>query len=288
MKVIALATSYNRKEITLRSLDSLRSQLLPPTCEMNICLVDDGSSDGTGDAVRSAFPDATVLEGSGDLFWAGGMRFGWEHYVQQQEFDYLLVFNDDVELYPDAVTKLLAVSDVLENDGCKSYAISGAFVDPHTMETAYGGVVRNSTWHPLRVEMISPGGIMQECDTLNMNCALISREALALTGFLSPAFKHKRADFDFGLRLKRAGGKIILAPDYVGECRRNEANGTSKEQGISSVERWRRLISIKEEPFRERALYCRRHGGWLWPIFWLAPYLLVWVDCVIRALRGRQ
>ncbi|MBL1259524.1 MAG: glycosyltransferase family 2 protein [Thiotrichaceae bacterium] len=288
MKIIALATSYNRKDITLRALESLHRQSLPPDFEMSICIVDDGSTDGTGEAVRSIYPKVILLEGGGELFWAGGMRFGWDHYVKHQEFDYLLVFNDDIELYPEAITKLLAVGDIMDKGGCRSYAVTGALVDPCTMEVAYGGVVRDSTWHPLRVKMITPSDRIQECDTLNMNCALISREAFALTGFLSSAFRHKRADFDFGLRLKRAGGKIVLASGYVGQCFRNDVTGSSKEPGISPVERWQRLIGVKEEPFQERAIYCREHSDWRWPIFWSTPYLRVWIDWIIQLSRGRR
>ena len=124
MKIIALATCYNRCDLTLRSLDSLYRQSLPSNFSLDICLVDDGSSDGTSDMVESTFPDVTVLKGTGDLFWAGGMRFGWEHYVKQQDFDFLLVFNDDVLLLPDALNTILATSEKLKEEGVEYYSSS--------------------------------------------------------------------------------------------------------------------------------------------------------------------
>lgn len=284
MKIMALATCYNRRDITLRALDALHGQLLPPDCSLDICLVDDGSTDGTSDAVRSAFPNVTILKGTGSLFWAGGMRYGWEYYVSQQEFDYLLVFNDDVKLYPNVVQKLLVTAEEVESTGCNAYAITGAFKTPDTGEVAYGGLKRSSYWHPLRFKKMYSTDTLHDCDTLNMNLALISKEALNRIGFLSEGFIHAKADYDYGLRLRATGGRVVLASGFVGECNINPKTGTSAEANLSFSERWRRLTSIKEQSPRERALFYRRHAGYFWPVFWLMPYLRVGVAGVLSSL----
>lgn len=136
MKIIALATCFNRREITLRALDSLYNQLLPTGYSLEICLVDDGSTDGTSDAVRSSFPHVTVLNGSGNLYWAGGMRFGWDEYVKNKDIDYLLVFNDDVDLYANALNTLITAAKEVNKLGDTPYVITGAFIEPNTKETA--------------------------------------------------------------------------------------------------------------------------------------------------------
>jgi GT2 family glycosyltransferase len=275
MKVIALATCHNRKDLTMRSLGSLYKQKLPAGCDLAICLVDDGSTDDTREAIRSAFPDVKLIEGSGSLFWAGGMRYGWKRYVKRQEFDYLLVFNDDVELYPDALETMLSAAAALKSLDNNAFAIAGAFKNSDSGELTYGGVVREYWWHPLRFKKIPPTDSIQELDTVNMNLTLISRAALDLVGFLSPEFLHKSADYDFGLRLAKAGGRIVLAPGYVGSCNTNPAAGSVNEPGISVAERWRRLNGVKGQPARIRAVYCRRHGGILWPLYWAIPYLRI-------------
>jgi GT2 family glycosyltransferase len=276
MKIIALTTCFNRRDMTLRTLDSLYRQALPEGCCLHVCLVDDASGDGTSEAVMSEFPNVTLLRGSGDLFWAGGMRFGWEHFVRQQDMDYLLVFNDDVDLCPNAVERLLAAAAAVTASGCDIYAITGAFREPETGSIAYGGVVRNSWWHPLRFGKITPTDTLQDCDTLNMNLALINIHALESIGFLSRCFRHAKADYDFGLRLRSAGGRVVLAPGYMGECSTNSMKGTSSEPGLSFIERWHRLTSIKEQDLRERAVYYRKHGGVLWFLYWMMPYV-TWV-----------
>ena len=106
-----------------------------------------------------------------------------------------------------------------------------------------------------------------------------------MIGFLSPEFVHKTADYDYGLRLGKAGGRVVLAPGYMGTCDTNPASGTVNEAGISVAERWRRLNSIKGQPARIRAVYCRRHGGLLWPLYWVMPYLRI---CFGSTLKRRK
>lgn len=286
MKIIALTTCHNRRELTLRALDSLHRQSLPFDCNLLVCLVDDGSVDGTGDTVRAMFPDVAVLEGSGNLFWAGGMRFGWEKFAKHQDFDYLLVFNDDIMLYPDSIKNLLSAAMTVETSGCFAYAVAGAFKDPVTWKTTYGGLVHNGFCNPLIFEWIPPKEVIQDCDTLNMNFSLISSGALRRIGFLSKEFIHSKADFDFGLRLKAGGGRVVLAPGYVGETSRNSINGTSREPNIRFIERWRRLTGAKETSPWEWAVYTRRHAGFRWPYFWLNPYMRVCIKGMLQSLQA--
>ncbi len=48
---------------TLRSLAALFSALPEAELDASVHLVDDGSSDGTGDAVRQAYPSVSVITG---------------------------------------------------------------------------------------------------------------------------------------------------------------------------------------------------------------------------------
>lgn len=288
MRILALTTCHNRREHTVRALRTLLNQELSSQHQMDVCLVNDGCTDGTAAAVRSAFPTVIVLTGSGSLFWAGGMRFAWDTYVRHERFDYLLVFNDDIELYDGALTTLLESASKLEREGCTAYALCGALRQSHAETPAYGVVVRSSRWHPLRFKKLPPTDYLQEGDTMNMNFALISSGAIRLVGFLAQDFAHGKADYDFGLRLRAAGGKVALAPGYVGECDTNPLSGTSAASNISFAERWRRLTSVKEQRPSERAIYYRRHAGPLWPLFWVAPYARILLQALVRGLTNRK
>lgn len=96
---------FNRKAHTETFLRSLKHQTYKNTTTV---IIDDGSSDGTGEMVRSQFPDVVLLEGDGNLWWSGGTNLGVE-YALKHKSDYVLTINDDVEVAPDYIESLVAV-----------------------------------------------------------------------------------------------------------------------------------------------------------------------------------
>lgn len=232
---------------------------------MGHTIVDDGSSDGTRAAVEEAFPKVDIVPGTGGLFWAGGMRHGWDQAVRHKKFDYLLVYNDDVHLRQDAVARLLGSSlSYQKTRGPDPHVVVGGFVDQDG-KTSYGGLVRCSSWNPVRFKVVEPPGKeYRMVDTMNMNACLISREALDLVGFLSSHYRHSGADVDYGLRLRRSEGTVVLAPGYVGQCDRNSVIGSANEPDITLLERVRRLHGVKEKPFRQRLHHYKQHAGRIW------------------------
>ncbi len=129
---------------------------------------------------------------------------------------------------------------------------------------------------------MEPDGTVQEADTLNMNGALISRGAIDQVGFLSDFFLHSGADLEFGLKLRKSGGRVLVAPRYVGRCAMNPASEALPQDAPTLRAALAMLFDPKREPFGQRLNYYRRHGGWLWPIFWVAPYVTIWFQGIRR------
>jgi GT2 family glycosyltransferase len=276
MHIEALAVCHNRKEKTLKSIYDLKNQNLPNDVTLSVTIVDDNSTDLTKSSIEEKYPDVEVISGTGELFWAGGMRHGWEQSIKNKKFDALLVFNDDITLNTDAIQVLIDTYQQAHqeiSDGL--YVITGAFTDTKLQKITYGGFNHSSKWHKLRFSLVSPNGICQEVDTLNMNFALISKESLNKVGFLSSYFRHGGADMDFGLKLRKFRGKVFLTPRVVGVCDRNLIEGTSSELGIGYFQRIKRLLSIKEQPIKQRFLYFRDNAGSFWFILFLLPYFRV-------------
>jgi len=55
-RIVAMLTCHNRKDLTLACLNKLCSQVLPDDFSLEFVVVDDGSRDGTAEAIREAFP----------------------------------------------------------------------------------------------------------------------------------------------------------------------------------------------------------------------------------------
>ena len=278
ISVAVLLTCFNRRDDTLRCLGALFEQETPSSPTLSVYLVDDGSSDGTGNAVASAFPQVTVLYGDGELYWNGGMRKAFAESIGKG-FDYHLWLNDDTVLEPDVLARLIATHEELVRRGHRQVILSGATVDRRTGKTTYGGVRSPHRWWPLHFTLVEPSDVPVRCDTMTGNCVLIPDDVVQLTGNLDPAYRHYLGDFDYGLRTTRDGGSVWLAPGHVGDCELSAAlrRGTRRLSLGEGLERLRQPkgLSIGDAdltPFREWRTFCRRFGGVLWPLYWLAPY----------------
>lgn len=270
--LITLATCHNRRPLTLAALADLHAQSGLDQVSVAHVLVDDGSSDGTASAVRQTFPDVAIVPGTGQLYWAGGMCWGWEQAVCQRRFDYLFVYNDDIRLQPEALASLLAIAQAWPNRH-QPLAVVATLLNPDTGTPSSGGRRRCRHWHPLRFgPLLQPNGHLQSADVCGMNAVLISRSALASIGFLDPVFRHTRADSDFALRLQRAGGVLVVAPQALGTCR---PNPPAELRGLRA--RWHVFFHPKGDPPRQRWVFNRRHGGPLWPLLFLSKYIAIWL-----------
>jgi len=264
--VAVLMTCFNRRAQTLRSLRSL-DQANAGAARLSIVLVDDGSSDGTSDAVTAEFSDATVISGDGSLFWNGGMRRAWSVALQMQP-DFYLWLNDDTELRPRAIEDLLAL--YYETDDKRTIVV-GHTVDPNTGALTYGGYVRKpGAWSKL--QFVRPSELDADCDTMNGNCVLFPASAAADIGTNSEYYRHAFGDNDYGLRAKRAGYRIRQLAVPVAKQERNL--GYEQATRALTLTNWRRILfHPKGVPMREWYHFCREHGGRLWPANFVFRYL---------------
>lgn len=252
-RVAVVMTCHNRRDTTVRCLSALRAQ--GAKTELSLFVTDDGSTDGTSEAIRGVWPEATIIHGTGTLFWAAGMALAERSAVRHRP-DYLLWLNDDTLLDADALPRLLAVS----RDEPAAIVV-GATVDPETGEGTYGGRTRID-YHPQRFARLPLSNHVQRADTFNGNVVLVPWSARVAVGPIDGAFPHAYADDDYGLRATAKGVPIIQAPGAVGTCPRDPAMPTSS-RGIA--DRWQHLQSPTGLPWRAQSRYLRRHGDWRWP-----------------------
>src|SRR5688500_2404494 len=93
IRVAVVAPVHNRKAITLQCLKSLyRSNT--NGIELDVVIVDDGSTDGTGDAIREQYPSVDVVEGDGNLWFTEGTNVGVRKALEREP-KYVLLINDD-------------------------------------------------------------------------------------------------------------------------------------------------------------------------------------------------
>lgn len=233
-KVAVLITVFNRRTVTLNSLSSLLSQTRGvPEVLFDVYLTDDGSTDGTAAAVAEEFPDVTILQGDGSLYWGGGTNNSWRAAVNSGiEYDYYLWFNDDAILSDGALGAVFR--SVKELD--ESVIVSGAFKDDKG-NVSYGGRNRDG-------RLISPDGSFQEVYMTNGNFVLIPRKTYALLGFIDSKFPHRGGDADYGMRARKNGIGVVLTKQYLGTTNRHDAD---RLQFLSYPYFWQRLASLYDK-----------------------------------------
>jgi len=277
-----LLTCFNRRDNTLACLQALGRARRPPHVDLTVYLVDDGSRDGTAEAVRQAFPEVRLLQGDGTLYWNGGMRKAFSAAMQDDPDDYLWL-NDDTVLDPDALMRLWACRLALSVSSPGPSLIVGATRDPQTGILTYGGLVRRDRRSPYHLVNLPAGQEPQRCRSLNGNCVLVPAAVARTLGNLDPGFTHALGDFDYGLRADDAGFGVWMAPGFVGTCPRNAALVLSPEVARSVRRRLQHACSVKQVPPKAWWIYTRRHCGFFWPLLFVRPY----VSAAWRAVQAR-
>ena len=265
IRITALLTCHNRRELTLLCLSQLSALDLPEGTHLDVVLVDDGSRDGTSVIVREKYPEVGILQGDGSLFWCGGMRKAWAHAAIADPDFYLLV-NDDTMVERDALLELLKI--VPAPDARKIGV--GAIQDPTTGFATYGGR-RGANG----IILVDPTGQPELCATFNANLVLIPRAVFLELGVFHHAYTHGMGDFDYGFQASRRGIQVLQTPGFVGACSHNSPGGSWRDRRLSRRERLKRLHSPKAHPWKEMVAYHRRNSGCLWPYRCITPYLRI-------------
>jgi GT2 family glycosyltransferase len=266
IKVCAVLTAYNRRGKTLTALRAFFNQR--EDLYLSAVLMDDGSTDGTAEAVQAAFHEVVVMKGNGAMFWNRGMALAFIEACSRGA-DYYLWLNDDTILYPDALSDLLEDASSIRNPrGC---IIVGSSRDPESGVCTYGGVRSISKWHAGKFARIQPCAELQSCDAMNGNVVLISADAAQTTGEIDPYFSHSLGDYDYGLRAVRNGVSVMIGSGFHGECPRNPF-GSIWYESRTMRERYERVNSPKGLPMKEWAYFLKKHGNMVWPLAWLATY----------------
>lgn len=263
-KIAVLIAAHNRREMTVSALQALRQN--DDALDLRIVVFDDGSTDGTTDAVMAEWPEAVVLKGDGDSFWNRGMHAAWLHALSLDVHGYLWL-NDDVRLDPDALRKL-ANAWHRQGGAAEPFILVGATRDENG-NLSYGGQHRVYSPFSLSFKKLPIVGSTQRAETFNGNIVLVTDKVVKKIGIIDPAFKHSLGDLDYGLRASAAGIPIIVISRTIGVCKNNPKVNLSD---MSITQRFRHIISEKGMHIPSWYTFTKRHSGRLWPIHFLGPY----------------
>lgn len=284
--IAAILTCHNRIKNTLTCLKNLMNQEGISNVELNIYLVDDGSTDGTSDSVGQYFPQVNVLKGDGTLYWNGGMRFAFSE-AMKNDYDYYLWLNNDTFIFSDAIKLLLDTSNNIKQKKVRDVIVTGTIRDVDTKKVNYGGKIQKSKLEPLNFIQLESRTEPQRCDTFNGNVVLIPRNVVKIIGNISLEYsKQHNGDLDYGLRAKYAGFDSWVAQGFIGECASNATMGTHLDTTLSIKKRLKIMKTPHGlPPTIEWMIFTKRHAGLLWPFYWIRTIIRIlfpWIYLYLR------
>jgi len=242
-----------------------------------IVVVDDGSTDGTSEAVSQSYPDVTILKGDGNLWWAGGLNKGFE-YALENDFDFVYTMNDDIEFFPntvqvlydtlkersDAVCSSIFFSDRGEKnnkdgkdkkkDNRKDKGIQDGKEekeDKTKKHIVYVGFQSHGFFKKMRSPISGPwldsyAGKILEADTLSTKSALIPVEVITKVGLIdSKRFPHNYSDWDYFRCVKRMGFALLVNMDSQIFSRGSDTNYHNIILNKNLKDIWKTFFDIK-------------------------------------------
>ena len=264
MKIAALVTTFNRKDKTLSCLKHVFAQELSKDDTIEVFLTDDGSSDNTAEAVRRDYPSVHIYEGSGNLYWAGGLRHSWNKARANGCYDFFFLINDDTTLEHDALSRLVSLHNYYKWDADLEIIAIGSTKDAETGKISYGGKKLNSKNSPKYTTVFSDSQ-PQECDFGNANIMLVPDKIVDRVGILAEKYIHGIADYDYTQRAQKLGFKSIVAPGVLGFCHDDHGhNWMPQKSGLRA--RIKYLYHPKGLAYNEYLYFIRCHFPGYYPI----------------------
>jgi GT2 family glycosyltransferase len=278
MPLHVLVACHNRRDLTVRALTTFAAAARAVGADADFTVFDDGSTDGTAEALAALDLPITRIAGDGSAYWSRSMAVAEDRMLHACNDDgYIVWLNDDVELDADSLEVALAAAK-----SNPSAVLVGAMRDPDTGQLTYSGKRRNGL-HPLNHSIrLEPNGTLQPIDTFNGNLVFVPTEVARALGGIDGSLPHSGADTDYGMRVCDGGFELLLLPRIVGSCAPNPGPPIG-----SVMDDWRMFVGVKGggNYTRMKRLLQKRHRH-TWPGYVMLSYSLWWVRRLVGPRSG--
>jgi len=218
-RVEIVAPVHNRREITLLCLRSL-ARLNTEELNIHIIIVDDGSTDRTGEAIIREFSEVEVVPGDGNLWFTEGTNMGVRAALKYQP-DYILMINDDAVFDADFLRYMVETAEKYPRSVVGSLLLLWDM--PHKLfqvapiwNTWKGGWQH---WEQQTIWTIPTKP--WEVDIIVGNCVLVPVEAIREQGLMNSKRYPNFGDAEYTPRLKRNNWRLLIDPRARVFCQPN-------------------------------------------------------------------
>ena len=234
---------HNRQAVTTAFISHLFSEL-SEVWDIRVHILDDGSTDGTGEAIQRRWPECIIHRLNGKAYWGGCLRYIQKyvaHSLPTNRDLLVLITNDDIYFQANALVnavnlirsrKSTAIIPVVVDIPCSNWNTSElARQDLDTLalhedfSINYGDHYDPSRNHYVR---LSRPGVTNIGVT---SALLIRRESLVKSSLIPMGLPHYGSDFWLTHSLSVAGEELLTDQKYVVLRRQETTRPSSRHRG---------------------------------------------------------
>jgi GT2 family glycosyltransferase len=215
LSVAVIVLNFNKKEELLECLSSVKRSVAE---SRGVIVVDNGSSDGSAQAVKSAFPEVHLVQSEVNRGAPSGRNLGLEYLRKNVNCRYVLFLDNDAGVDERCIVEL---TTALDNDP------AAGIVCPKTYRES-GSPILFSTGirvHFSTASVFDTGSGQSDLgqfdrreyvDACGAFAFLIRREVLDRVGVFDETFNpYGWEDVDLCLRARRAGFRVLYVPTAI-------------------------------------------------------------------------
>ena len=263
--VSAVVVNWNRAEMLRKSLESLERQ---QRVELEIIVVDNGSSDDSAGMVARDFPGVRLIRNSENRGFCAANNQG----IQAARGEFVALLNNDAEAEPGWVAALkevfanrprvgMAASKILIHEDPRRIDKAGHLIYPDGQNRGRGSGVMDNGQFDRMEPVLWPDGC----------AAMYRREMIEEIGGFDEDFFAYGDDAELGLRGRIAGWECLYTPHAVVRHHRGSTLGLRSVRRLKLIERNRVLLAVKLFPWSLLCLnpfyYARRLAAGVWASF---------------------
>ena len=233
-KIAIIIINWNTYQLTFNCLKSLEACTYK---NKTIFFVDNGSKDGSGDKIALEFPDINYIQNEINEGFTGANNIALK-VILKQNFDYVLLLNNDTEVKPNFLTHLEASMNFDENLAATQPLILD-FPNKNTIWNAGGSFNSFFGLSKTRFKgMIYKPKLKIDTSTewISGCCILVKIAVIHEVGLLDNRFFAYFEDVDWSIRMTNLGYKLGVVPKsiiYHHSSGSSKKNNTSNEGNLS-------------------------------------------------------
>lgn len=202
----------NQRDLTLRCLSSLRP-VMSDACELIV--VDNGSTDGTVQAIQTRYPSIRIIRHEANIGVAAGRNSG----LRVARGRYLMILDNDTIVTPEAIHGLLDYLKTHVDVGLVAPLLrspDGQIQQSYKQFPGIGVKIRNVMLNKRRTSFVrhEPSGPLEPFYVIGA-AQMFSAEVYRRSAGLDEHIFYGPEDADFCMQVRQLGYRVVMNPAYT-------------------------------------------------------------------------